>query len=72
MIFHETPILSSTEGVGNETDDPNLLYTIHTKDNISDIGSKPCGPEEYTLFLMVLCGYEKWIIHYPRDTMTFT
>ena len=48
------------------------VCAIHTKDNVSDIGSKPCGPEEYALFLMVLCGYEKWIIHYPRDTMTFT
>ena len=48
------------------------ICAIHTKDNVSDIGSKPCGPEEHRLFLMVLCGYKKWIIHYPRDTMTFT
>ena len=45
---------------------------IHTHDNVSDLGSKPCGPEEYSRFLMVLCGYEKWVIKHPRDTMSLT
>ena len=43
-----------------------------TKDNISDIGSKPCGEEEFDSFYPVLCGREKWVIKFPRDTMTFT
>ena len=48
------------------------VLAVHTKDNISDIGSKPCGEDEFINFYPVLCGREKWVIKIPRDTMTFT
>ena len=43
---------------------------IDTKDILADLGSKPCGPDEYARFLMVICGYRSWKIMYPRETMT--
>ena len=49
-----------------------IVLGVHTKDNVSDLGSKPCGLAEYELFLRVMCGYEKWIIHFPIPTITFT
>ena len=49
-----------------------IVLAIHTKDNISDIGSKPYGEEEFAVFYPVLCGREKWVIKFPRNTMTFT
>ena len=48
------------------------ILGVHTTDNVSDLGSKPCGPTELERFLLVLCGYRKWCIHTPRDTITFT
>ena len=48
------------------------VEAIHTHGNVSDLGSKPCGPEEYARFLNVLCGYEIWKIKYHREAMTFT
>ena len=48
------------------------ILGIHTHDNVSDLGSKPCGPEEFSRFLLVLCGYEDWVIKFPRETMSFT
>lgn len=45
---------------------------VHTKDNFSDLGTKPCGPDEYEEFLMTFCGYKPWVIKHPRNTMTFT
>ena len=47
-----------------------IIRGVDTKDIVSDLGSKPCGPDEYTRFLMVMCGYETWVIHNPRSTMT--
>ena len=49
-----------------------IVLAVDTKDNFSDLLTKPCGKEEYALFLMVFCGYERWVIVHPRDTMTFT
>ena len=49
-----------------------IVLAIHTKDNISDIGSKPCGEEEFINFYPVLCGRVKWVIKFHRNTMTFT
>ena len=43
---------------------------IDTKDILSDLGSKPCGPDEYIRFLHVICGFQKWILKTPRETMT--
>ena len=48
------------------------ITAIHTEDNTSDIGSKPCGPVEIGRFLMVLCGYKQWVIAHKRDTISFT
>lgn len=55
-----------------EGDGSIVIIAIHTDDNVSDLGSKPAGPAEYERFLLVMCGYKKWIIQHPRDTMTFT
>ena len=49
-----------------------VVLAIDTKDNISDIGSKPCKEEEFINFYPVLCGRSKWVIKFPRQTMTFT
>ena len=46
------------------------MVGIDTKDILADLGSKPCGPDEYARFLMVICGYKSWKIMYPRETMT--
>ena len=48
---------------------PTPPTTVHTKDNFSDLLTKPCGKEEYALFLMVFCGYERWVIKVPRETI---
>ena len=47
-----------------------IALAIHTKDNISDIGSQPCGEDEFAVFYPVLCGREKWVIKLPRITPT--
>ena len=64
MAFHQTREW--------EADGQIRVLAVHTKDNFSDLMTKPCGKEEYALFLMVFCGYERWVIKVPRDTMTFT
>ena len=46
------------------------ILGIDTKDILSDLGSKPCGPDEYLRFLHVICGFQKWILRTPRETMT--
>ena len=48
------------------------IRSVHTEDNVSDLGSKPCGPVEYSRFLNVLCGIVRWVIKFPRETMSFT
>ena len=55
-----------------ESDGSIQILGVHTGDNVADLGSKPCGPAEYAKFLMVLCGYVKWIIKNPRQTMPLT
>ena len=55
-----------------EKDGSVQIRAIHTEDNVSDLGSKPCGPTEMKRFLRVLCGYEKWEIKNDRPTITFT
>ena len=46
--------------------------SVHTKDNFSDLMTKPCGKEEFKNFLDVFCGFKRWVINYQRQTMTFT
>ena len=55
-----------------EREESIIIQGVHTKDNFSDLGTKPCGPDEYDRFLMVVCGYEVWKIKYPRTTISFT
>ena len=64
MAFHQTREW--------EADGQICVLAVNTKDNFSDLMTKPCGKEEYALFLMVFCGYERWVIKVPRETMTFT
>lgn len=49
-----------------------IILAIHKEDNVSDLGSKPCGLAEYARFFMVLCRYVAGIIANKRDTTTFT
>ena len=55
-----------------EMDGSIKVLGIDTKDNVSDIGSKPFGPEEVKLFVGVLRGQRKWTIKFPRETISFT
>lgn len=55
-----------------ERDGDIKLMAVHSMDNTSDLMTKPCGKKEYDAHLMVLCGYDKWVIKYPRETMSFT
>ena len=48
------------------------VKAVHTKDNFSDLMTKPCSKEEYKNFLEVFCGYKRWEIQFARETMTFT
>ena len=54
-----------------ERDGKIIIKWIDTRDNISDLGSKPCGPEEYRRFLMIMMGFAKWVIRFPQPTEDF-
>ena len=55
-----------------ERDGSIIVTAIHKEDNVSDLGSKPCGPAELGRFLLILCGYVAWAYTHHRDTITFT
>ena len=55
-----------------ERDGSIVVTAIHTEDNISDLGSQPCGPAELGCFLLILCGYVAWVFTHHRGTISFT
>ena len=48
------------------------VLSLDTKDNLSDLGSKPCGPKEHEVLLNAFCGHEAWVIRFPRPTISMT